>query len=412
MNKRGLYIPLIIASVLSACQSTVQPGSSRAVGVPQVVRFATFNASLNRKGLGELTKALADPNERQAQRVAAIIQAVRPDVLLLNEFDFDPEQRSLRQFRELYLNRSQIGLQPLHYPHVYAGPSNTGIWANLDLDNDGKVSVLGGDAFGFGDFPGQYGMVLLSRFAIDEARVRSFQNFLWRDLPQALLPDDSSTPEPADWYSPEELTQVRLSSKSHWDVPLIIGAHRVHVLASHPTPPAFEGPERRNSYRNHDEVRFWSEYLRGPVATALYDDQGGRGGIAAGRFVIMGDLNADPVDGSGLRAAINDLLSNPLVASTVTPISAGAVEANRLQGKFNERHRGDAASDTADFNDQTVGNLRVDYVLPSAMMKVCGSGVFWPTSAETNHQLLGDSSEPTSDHRLVWVDVSILGVCP
>jgi hypothetical protein len=44
------------------------------------------------------------------------------------------------------------------------------------------------------------------------------------------------TPEPADWYSAEELDVVRLSSKSHWDVPIDVDGRVLHLLAAHPTP--------------------------------------------------------------------------------------------------------------------------------------------------------------------------------
>jgi len=58
------------------------------------VRYATFNASLNRYRGGQLVEELADPSirpagDRQVRTVAEIIQRVRPDVLLVNEFDFD-----------------------------------------------------------------------------------------------------------------------------------------------------------------------------------------------------------------------------------------------------------------------------------------------------------------------------------
>ena len=81
-------------------------------------------------------------------------------------------------------------------------------------------------------------------------------------MPGALLPDDPSTPEPADWYSPDELDVFRLSSKSHWDVPVRLPDGRIlHLLASHPTPPVFDGSEDRNGRRNHDEIRFWADYV-------------------------------------------------------------------------------------------------------------------------------------------------------
>ncbi len=43
-----------------------------------------------------------------------------------------------------------------------------------------------------------------------------------------------------------DLEAARLSSKSHWDVPINVNGRVLHVLASHPTPPVFDGPEDRN----------------------------------------------------------------------------------------------------------------------------------------------------------------------
>jgi hypothetical protein len=57
------------------------------------VRFATFNASLNRLTEGQLVRDLSTPADQQAATVAEIVQRVRPDVLLLNEFDFAPATR-------------------------------------------------------------------------------------------------------------------------------------------------------------------------------------------------------------------------------------------------------------------------------------------------------------------------------
>ncbi len=63
-------------------------------------------------------------------------------------------------------------------------------------------------------------------------------------------------------------------------------------------------------------------------------------------------------------------------------------------------HRGRPWLDTADFGDESPGNLRVDYVLPSRGMKTGRSGVFWPVPG-TRLDYLNDAS----DHHLVWVDV-------
>ena len=55
--------------------------------------------------------------------------------------------------------------------------SNTGVDSGLDLNRDGLATGKGEDAFGYGLYPGQYGMLLLSRYPIAVEKVRTFQNF-------------------------------------------------------------------------------------------------------------------------------------------------------------------------------------------------------------------------------------------
>ncbi|HEU4592271.1 MAG TPA: endonuclease/exonuclease/phosphatase family protein [Steroidobacteraceae bacterium] len=369
------------------------------------LRIATFNCSLNRPTEGGLRASLATRGDAQANAVAEIIQRVRPDILLLQEFDYDARGESLRLFESNYLAQPHGDAAPLQFPYWFSAPSNTGVPSGFDLDHDGRIGG-GGDALGFGEFPGQYGMVLLSRLPIDAAQVRTFRGFLWRDMPGALLPDDPATPAPNDWYPPAALAVLPLSSKSHWDVPLRIGGHTLHLLVSHPTPPAFDGPEDRNGRRNHDEVRFWSDYLHG--ANYIRDDAGRAGGLRGRDFLIMGDQNSDPVDGGSIHDAIAALIHDARVNQSFVPQSAGAAEAAAGQRGANATQRGDPRFDTADFNDRVAGNLRVDYLLPSRSIRICDGGVFWPSKSDAAARLVwGDDPPPSSDHRLVWIDVSI-----
>ncbi|MEV0380441.1 endonuclease/exonuclease/phosphatase family protein [Nonomuraea sp. NPDC050643] len=368
------------------------------------VRFATFNASLNRAAEGRLVADLSTPGNAQAKVIAEIVQRARPDVLLINEFDFDAAGTAARLFQDNYLSVGQGGARPITYPHRFTAPSNTGLASGFDLNNDGAVVTTpgaagyGDDAFGFGAFPGQFGMVVYSRHPIDVREVRTFQRFRWQDMPGAVLPDG--------WYSAEELRVLRLSSKSHWDLPLRIGHRTVHFLVSHPTPPTFDGAEDRNGRRNHDEIRFWADYTRPGGGGYLYDDRGRRGGLAPGAaFVIAGDQNADPNDGDSYQGAIHQLLGHPRIDARFAPSSAGAVEAAALQGGANATHTGDPKYDTADFSDTAPGNLRADYVLPARRLKVAGGGVFWPPSGDPLSRLTGVFPFPSSDHRLVWLDV-------
>jgi hypothetical protein len=373
------------------------------------VRFSTFNASLNRFNLGDLVNDLSTPNNAQAKVIAEIIQRTRPDVLLINEFDFDAQGLAGKLFQDNYLSVSQNGAAPIQYGYRYVAPSNTGIPSGFDLNNNGSV---GGpdDAFGFGFFEGQFGMIVYSRYPILFDRIRTFRKFLWKDMPGALLPDDPLTPAPADWYSPAELDVFRLSSKSHWDVPIRIDGRVVHFLVSHPTPPVFDGAEDRNGTRNHDEIRFWADYVTpGKTSKYIYDDEGGRGGLFPGAwFVIAGDQNSDPRDGDSVPGAIQQLLDHWRVNDTRTPSSKGAVEQAALQGGANATHLSNPKYDTADFADVPgPGNLRADYVLPSHPLRIRDAEVFWPKSTDPLFGLVGTFPFPSSDHRLVWIDATL-----
>ncbi len=379
------------------------------------IRIATFNASMNRGAAGQLRSDLEGGTDAQLRAIAEIVQRVNPDVLLINEFDYDPSADLPALFNRNFLNVGQNvsgagGAAGVDYAHSFTAPSNTGVASGFDLNNDGIVGG-GDDALGFGFFPGQFGMAVLSKYEIDEAAARTFQNFLWKDMPGARLPVDPATGEP--WYSEEELAVLPLSSKSHWDVPIIVGDQRVHLLASHPTPPVFDGPEDRNGLRNADEIRFWADYVNGEGY--MTDDAGAAGGLAPGaHFVIAGDLNSDPFDGDSLPGATLQLLDDPLIDTSLTPSSAGGVDATDRQGSNSAAHLGDPAFDTADFGETPFGpgNLRADYVLPSATLDLVAAGVFWPEAGDALFPLVGDFPFPSSDHRLVWIDVTLPAPVP
>jgi hypothetical protein len=374
-----------------------------AVGAkPKTVRFATFNASLNRNNEGDLVRDLSTPNNTQAKVIAEIIQRTRPDVLLINEFDFAPE--AIELFQDNYLSVSQNGAEPISYAHTFIAPSNTGVPSGFDLDNNGSIGGPN-DALGFGFFEGQFGMAVYSRYPIDD--VRTFQNFLWKDMPGARLPVDPVTG--ASWYSPEELEVFPLSSKSHWDLEIEIGRRDVHFLVSHPTPPVFDGQEDRNGTRNFDEIRFWADYIHPLRGRYIYDDEGRSGGMDFGEaFVIAGDQNSDPNDGDSIPGAIQQLLDHPRVNDRFTPTSTGGVWASQTQGGINLEHVTDPATDTADFAEPP-GNLRADYVLPAKQLPVRDGAVFWPAQGEPFFELTGVFPFPSSDHRLVWIDVLVPG---
>jgi hypothetical protein len=144
---------------------------------------------------------------------------------------------------------------------------------------------------------------------------------------------------------------LRLSSKSHWDLPVRIG---------------------------RSTVDFTSRTRRGAPQRALRDRRGQQ--LRPGRRRQRARLDAAPA-----RGAARD---------------RPAAE----QGGANLTQRGDPFLDTADFNDQAPGNLRADYVLPSHGLVPRRGEVFWPT-CDSPLARLNDAS----DHHLVRQDIAIPG---
>lgn len=366
---------------------------------PSSLRIATFNVALESAQARGVIERLSAGDVRAAQ-IAAIIQTIRPDILLINELDFDPEGEAAELFHG-YLERPQYGQTPIRYPHRFLAPVNTGVPSGFDLDGDGKPGGAA-DALGFGHHPGHYGMLLLSRFPILREEAKTFRHFRWAAMPGALRPPAVAG---EGWFWPDWLwEQLPLSSKSHWVVPVATPLGRIDVIAAHPTPPVFDGPERRNARRNHDEIRLIADLLDPERGGYLVDDRGLRGALPAEALaVVLGDLNADPVDGASWPGAIAQLLQHPRLQTHFVPRSQGAVASAQRRGGANLEQRGDPAADTAEFSPE-VGNLRVDYVLPSRGLCAVDGGVFWPKPGEP-----GSEWVEASDHRLVWLDLIL---CP
>lgn len=338
------------------------------------LRIATFNADLTRKGPGLLLRDALSGTDPQVEAAASVVAAAHPDILVLTGIDYDYGLKALSAFAA----RVAAAGGP-DYAHRFALRPNTGMATGLDLDSDGRLGGPG-DAQGFGEFSGQDGMAILSRLPIDAGQAQDYSAFLWRDLPGGLIGGAGLDEDAA--------AIQRLSTTGHWAVPVTLpGGKKLTVLAWLATPPVFDGPEDRNGRRNHDEAAFWSRLLDGALPFAA----------PVGPFVIAGDANLDPVDGDGRPEALNALLADPRLTDP-RPASRGGADGGGAQ-------KGDPALDTADWPEalpDDPGNLRVDYVLPSADLTVTASGVYWPKPGEPG----AEAAATASAHRLVWVEVS------
>ncbi len=385
------------ALATSSCTTTPAPAPVAPI------RVATYNTSLYSDQAGGLIAEL-EGDSAHARKIAAVLQNVRPDLVLLNEFDYDPAHRAADLFQHKYLEAPQPGGgEALRYPYRYLAEVNTGVPSGLDLDNNGRIGGsardYGNDAWGYGLHPGQYGMLVLSKYPIDEAAVRSFRLLRWSTVPDAVNPIDPRTDKP--WYSAAAWAQMRLSSKSHWDVPVQAPGGMVHFLVSHPTPPVFDGPEDRNGHRNAQEISLWRHYLdNAHNAPWLCDDAGRCGGLdAKAKFVIAGDLNNDPIDGDGHHDAIVELMEHPRVLRHPTPTSVGGADTARAYAAKGLLRRGAPEHVTGDFGARS-GAMRLDYVLPSIGFAYVAGGIFWPASSDP-HAKIADGS----DHHLVWANL-------
>lgn len=300
-------------------------------------------------------KSRKDP---QIAAVISIIVEAKADVILLTGIDWDLNNLALK---ELAAQLTDAGAD---YPYLHASRPNSGMASGLDLDQNGRLGTAD-DAQGYGQFSGQSGMAVLSRFPF--GALTDHSGFLWRDLPDNLMPP-----------APAKIADVqRLSSVAHWDLPVIIRDAPLHLLAYSASPPVF-GHGERNLRRNHDETAFWLHHL--PKAP----------------YVVVGDLNLDAKDGDGRPEALAALMAH---VQDPRPASAGGA-AFPQKGK-NARHRGDPALDTANWKADGPGNLRVDYVLPAQGLTVLSAGVLWPAPGDPFAQTAATASR----HRLVWVDL-------
>jgi hypothetical protein len=189
---------------------------------------------------------------------------------------------------------------------------------------------------------------------------------LWRDLVDARLPQIDGAP----FLSPEVLAILPVSSTAHWIVPIALpDEKRLNLMTFSATPPVFDGPEDMNGLRARDELRLWDHTLDGRL------------GPAPDNFVVAGNSNLDPNAGQGDRLAMAAFLARPDLQDAHTGLS------------------------NADWGEDSAGQMRVSYLLPSTSLTISGAGTFWPLPEDPLRQLIGQDGMAAGPHRLVWLDL-------
>lgn len=284
--------------------------------------------------------------------IAKHIAKISPDIIVLQNIDYDSKRNGLTALRDLIAK--QGGLE---YPYLLAPHPNTGIPTGVDVDRDGTTHGPR-DAQGYGTFPGQRGLAVLSRHPIDNAHVQSFTQALWNDM---ALAAPKLIPSP-DMLGQDVRKRLRLSSTAHVAIPVLVSGRQLMILTHHATPPLFDGPEDRNGFRNAAENLFWLAYLNGSVIKQPPKS-----------YVLAALANIDPDKGQGHRTAISHILQSPQFNDPLATVPP----ANRT---------------TVQWNENRSSAMRVSYLLPSPNIPVIATG--------------NEPNPSASRHHLIWIDIN------
>ncbi|MEP3347034.1 MAG: endonuclease/exonuclease/phosphatase family protein [Litoreibacter sp.] len=249
----------------------------------------TFHTGLSRDGPALLVRDLL---REETLEDLSLIAKLAPDIVALQNVDFDHDQyaASLIQERLRELGHAM--------PHRFTARPNTGIDSGFDLDRNQRLGEPR-DMLGYAEFAGQGGMLILSRFPVRERQSKDLSAALWRDEGAQNLPA-------GNYFSNQELDVLPLHSVGAWDVQIETPDGPIHVLTTHASTPAFDGPEDRNGLRNAAQLTFWRRYIE-------------QSKINNAPFVLLGTLNNDPTAGEGLKPALNALLGHELLQNPVRP---------------------------------------------------------------------------------------------
>lgn len=344
-----------------------------AIADPDPIRIAFYRSGLTRSGPGLLLRDILD-RDPQVLTEADLLARAQADVVVLAGVDFDEQSLALTAFLDL------PALEQSGFQHIYSALPNRGRPSGLDLDGDGR-SGTARDALSFAEFSGKKGMAVLSKYPVRVAADGHFTEVLWRDVPGARPPEvyfDRA-------FAAGVASVLPLSSTVHWNLVVDLpGFCPLRLFSHHASTPAFDTAQDENGRRNADENQLWFWYLDGEFGAAPPKDC----------FLIAADFNLDPFDGEGNRALMRRLLRYPRIQDPrpVDPTDLLSGQPGR------EDQSGPSDMDTADWSEENgPGNLRVDYVLPSADFRVLASGLIWPDDAK--------ETANSGRHALVWVDL-------
>ncbi|MEZ4872358.1 MAG: endonuclease/exonuclease/phosphatase family protein [Bdellovibrionales bacterium] len=268
----------------------------------------------------------------QLNAVMGIVSSLRPDLLSLNEIQYDlpnvPDagfQSSGENLNILAPLFGMAGATSVFYPantgmkscprpeeltdelkeafqqRRYDCPAVTN-GAYILENPSAEDRILFSDPVNFGMFPGQYSTGLLSRYPIKKQIIIS--EVRWKDVNPDLdlsqFTDGNGNPLPED---------MELFDKNFNHVVMDFQGAPLNVILLHTVPAFGFGNERTpNFQRNLDQLRFLQWYL-GSASTGIGPLEGIEPLAEGASFVAMGDWNVDRDSDNLGAAAIADLQS-------------------------------------------------------------------------------------------------------
>lgn len=322
-----------------------------------------------------------------------MIQRNDPDVIILNEFDYDDISLRLWNFRKEYLGAGQRGQSPVDFPIVTALlliRESIPAWISMETVPWGTLAML---------------TALVNTLVITVWP--SCRSIRWMPTTPALSRSCcglicratrfrwSTTSQPLRAAPSACAYRANLIGMSLADGG---GAVPSSSLTSHSA--LVEGPERLATKRNGDEIRLMADYIAGGerakwiVGTTNLR----RGDKSDEHFIFFGDQNSDPSDGGNSgQASIGQILGLERVCDP-KPTSRGAVKAA-------EEQTGNAGTrtHTSRTPQTSVSRRRATCASITSYLLQPGRGG-QPKYSGPPQEELGELMGPdaTSDHHLVW----------
>ena len=361
-------VPLATLAPAQADRADRADRGGHGPGTRETVRFSTFNASLNRAIAGELRRRPVHPGRHRAgAKRGRDHPAHAPGRLLVNEFDFDPAAVDL--FRDNFLEvgaerrarRSTTPTRTSRRPTPAsraASTSTTTACAPAGRRRRLRLRAV--------PRPVRHGRLLEvpDRHGPRSAPSRTSGG---RTCPARCCPTTRRRRRRPTGTRPRSWRTSGSPRKSHWDVPIEIGARPCTSWSrTRRRPPSTEPRTATAPATTTRSASGPTTSRRQAAAAYIYDDAGTVRRAGAGRDVRD---RRRPERRPGRRrlgrrrdrAAARPPAGQRPAARRPRGGRRGAVD----QGGANLGHEGDPALDTADFADGAPGNLRVDYVLPS-----------------------------------------------